>query len=118
MKGKDEMTDGIDYDKTGKITITFGETSATLRPPKLGEYRELRVILVEGETKVAETNAAAGNDDDDGVWVVVDFTRRAVELLSDQDLPADESEWPTWLVFGQAHNDMVKHWRQVPLGRG
>jgi hypothetical protein len=94
----------------GQIRFHAGGRVITLRPPKFGEYRELKDALNAG---IADAKENKDGDSDD---VVANFVTRAMEILGDGVIDVDDR--PIWMTNGGLPAEMTKHWRNVPLAPG
>lgn len=116
---------------TGEIRATWTGSSdraynLTLARPKMRDLRALRELLDDLSRESQSITRAQLSGDDEAVGeaeaktvrTIVDWQRKAFELLGDKPLPEDEDELPVWIENPGLPAQMIQHWRQVPLARG
>lgn len=142
-----QVPDGPEYRKDG-TTLLFvdGQRWNRLKRAKLGELRELRESLEElsdealrltakaaidrpdkpapdadADAKVSYTLASRENQRHLNAAIEglhADWIRQAFSLLADHGPPAEDAEWPPWLIEPEFINGLIRHLQSVPLARG
>lgn len=144
---KDAKTpDGLTFNDDGTIDLAINGDVIHLRVPKFGEFRVIKKMTFDAQTRMKEFSeeldlpdvqvvdigqlampaaaAGVGSEEleslvDKSLELVHEIVMKVVEMLGDSKLPEDVDDWPTWLVIGQnTLTSMMIHWRTVPLGRG
>jgi hypothetical protein len=117
------MTEGIDFNDDGTITVRFDGQTWTLGRPKFSHWRKYsREFTRSAEATVAEyqrlVNAVKDledSDDDDARYAAeeqlrdyndnsilderIRILRDIFAELADRPLPADVDDWPPWLIL-------------------
>ena len=124
------MTPSVDYQKNGTIKVRVGDILHTLKVPNFGQFRRIKNVALHvqevvnekrEELGIAPDNDAAINNHPELIDISCDALGDAVGMvfseLSDQKLPGEIDEWPTWLVLKtDLIGDFINHWRKTPLG--
>lgn len=135
----------LDLRPDGRVTIWFNDdTDVTLRRPTLGQFKAWRIALNEiasetGRMAQASAEAAVAEQTDDDLAAEEKLARRSAravavqeaaeggavtwwtdvfKALAESEVPSVD-DWPPWLVLSNTVlNDVLTHWRQVPLAPG
>jgi len=115
--------DAVKLLKSGSVDITFGGSTRRLRPAKVGEYRELKQLIVQSADAVKESGTtidSVATLDELSDRVLEEFVRTMFDklLVSGDALPDDIEEWPPWFFSGTLQAKLLQHWRAVPLVPG
>jgi hypothetical protein len=110
--------DGVQFLTSGKIRFVIEGAPYTLRNPRIGEFRRLHEMWVEG----SKLPALEQLDHQLG-WVKLLFNGDPeadppVRGLSDHPLPDNPDEWPTWVGVATYQAKTMIHFRDVPLALG
>lgn len=104
----------------GSCVIHLTEGQVVLRPPTLGEYRELRKgarALAEQSRALIESLAPDDGRDplEEQEPAIIEWWKTAVDTLGVSGSLPDPDSWPAWMVWGtNAIGDVLAHWRAVP----
>lgn len=137
------MQDGIDYLKTGETAIFLNGQRHLIRLPKLREFRQVKQMLLEAHEREradlrrkADENKAARDDKREMPHQVLEGDTAEADIIGivlhvshtmcepplpendDDDVLERVADWPVWLVNPKIVNDLVSHWREVPLVHG
>lgn len=105
----EDVPDSVELLQTGRVRLTIDGRVYTLRLPKHGEFKQLR-LGVSGLPVDATT--------EEHLDAMVNWVRDVFKLLSDKQLGDNEDDWPAWLMSGQLASRLLLHWRDVPLALG
>lgn len=134
----------MDFNPDGTITVLDDGTKYTLRVPRFGQYKAVKVEVFSTQARIREKSQAmmtelkvAKEATENQEAVAAEAVQRSEQLvddtmeeltnvmrfifneLSDTPLPINSDEWPAWLVGDQMPmTQMLRHWKTVPLGRG
>lgn len=116
--------DEVKYLDNGKTRLRIDGKTVVLGLPRLGQYKRLRQMALDSVDK-ARVAAAAGKSIDE-IEEVTRFMRAVlhgdsdlgVKALADRPFDVPEDDWPAWMVGGNLHQQLLLHWRAVPLDRG
>ena len=132
------MSEGIDFDPLGTITVTFDEKSYRLTRPKMGQWRYFSRQLLgiyednrETMARLSEEAAKEGKGQEKAVKALNDYRnaplyeqtipwmREVFAQLSDTKLPESDDDWPAWLAADVSlPTQIVSHWRNHPKASG
>lgn len=134
------MSEGIEYNPNGTVTVTFDSTAYLLRRPTFGQFRHFNRKFTDtydqaqNELKSALKKLAEVEETGEGIEEVnaelADIKSRPLHdrmtpILSEMfsqvgdPLPEDTDDWPAWLVTDPSVlPDILKHWRSVPKASG
>ena len=109
----DETETAVDQDDfellpDGRSRFQIEGRTYTLRRPRLGEYKHLRLLMVDG-VKIPP---------DEQLDFMVKWVGEAFTALSDRPLDENPDEWPSWVGTGSFSGQLLEHWRAVPLAPG
>jgi hypothetical protein len=112
------VADGVQYLASGKVRFTIEGAPFTLRNPKIGEFRRLHELWVEGSKLPTEQQL-----DHQLKWVKLMFngdpdSEPPQKGLSDHALPDDPNDWVTWVGVATYQAKVMVHFRDVPLAPG
>jgi len=102
------VEDGFELLPDGRTRFQIEGRTYTLRRPRLGEYKHLRMMMVDGGKVPADEQL-----DFMTKWVSETFV-----ALSDRALGDNSDDWPSWVGTGQFAGALLEHWRAVPLAPG
>lgn len=110
--------DGLTFLASGKIRFVIDGAPFTLRNPRIGEFRRLHEMWVEGSKKPTLEQL-----DHQLAWVKLLFngdpeSDPPQRGLSDHPLPDDPNAWPTWVGVATYQAKVMVHFRDVPLALG
>lgn len=137
------MSEGIDFNDDGTVTVRFDGQTWTLGRPKFAHWRRYsREFTRSAEASIAEytrlTEAVKALEDSDDEAartqaetelrehndnsIINDRTRILADIfrdLADRPLPDDPGDWPAWLILSTPSEpavaaQIVSHWRNVP----
>lgn len=110
--------DGVQFLSSGKVKFVIDGAPYLLRNPRIGEFRRLHEMWVEG----SQLPALEQLDHQLG-WVKLLFngdpeSDPPQRGLSDHALPGNADEWPTWVGVANYQAKVMVHFRDVPLALG
>lgn len=137
------MTEGIDFNDDGTVSVRFDGQTWTLGRPKFSHWRKYsREFTRSAEQSIAEYQRLVDavkdledSDDEEAKTAVEEALREhndnsiiddRVRILADifaeladRPLPAEVGDWPTWLILSSPTEPavaakIVAHWRNVP----
>lgn len=124
-KPKEVPPDEIELLDDGRINLRVDGAEFVLRNPKLGEMKRFDQALNDIARRQGEANDKKMQDPEgfempDFVGEVADWVRDVVATLNttDAELPAENDEFPTWLVQSKLQGELRMAWREVPWGPG
>jgi hypothetical protein len=109
--------DKIDYRENGEICLTVANIDHVWELPKLGQYKKLRAIVLDGAA-AQRADVLAGRPMDDGLACMIQFLVESNDALGNSGALPPEDEWPTWMVSTEVQAAILTHWRKVPLDHG
>lgn len=133
------MSEGIEFDPLGSVTVTFDDKSYRLGRPKMGQWRyfqrllrdmsrEAEATLTELREKVekaspknqalaeAELRAFA---EEPFYEKTIPWIGEVFKQLGDNPLPEDPDDWPAWLAADTGLPiQIVNHWKTTPKASG
>lgn len=110
--------EGVTPLPNGKVRFVIDGAPYTLRNPRIGEFRRLHELWVEG----SKLPALEQLDHQLG-WVKLLFngdpeSDPPQRGLSDHPLPDNPDEWVTWVGVATYQTRVMVHFRDVPLAPG
>lgn len=104
----EDVVDNLELLDSGRARFTIDSVRYTLRLPRHGEFKRLRLQLTAEESDKPE----------DQIVHMENWVRDTFKLLGDKRLPEDADEWPQWIVSAALAGRLLVHWQNVPLALG